>query len=236
MHEKIIVHNHFLFFINTANGQESKDSLVSIIKQDRGDIAEVDALILLSVQLTPSDSATTLINRALSLSEKLAYKKGKADCFFILANIGGYAVNFGQSIQYALNSLTLYEEIGNKVGMASAHILLQGIYRSFGDYKRSLTHAFACLQISEAGNLKGEYILKGLYFVPAMLAEIGQTYVLMNELDSALYYTQAVIRKNVKVNDSEWNFPIYLFATIQNMKGNYAIALQNYRKALPLAV
>lgn len=234
--KKVLIIALCLFLNCSTNGQVSKDSLIKIVNLDRRDIAEANALIHLANILTPSDSATTFIKKALSLSENLAYKKGKADCLLILANQCAFTSNFGQAIQYALAALTLYEEIRNNVGIASAHVVLQGLYRSVGDYKSSLTHAFASLQISEANNLKGEYFLTGLSFVPGMLAEIGQTYVLMNQLDSALYFTQKAIQKKEKVNDSEWNFPVYLLATIQNMQGNYANALLNYRKALPLAV
>jgi len=58
----------------------------------------------------------------------------------------------------------------------------------------------------------------------------------MNNLDSASYFTQKSIDKKELFNNSEWNFPVYLFATIQNMKGHYIPALENYRRALPLAV
>ncbi len=231
--KKLLIKFLFLCLVIHVNAQKSNDSLRKIIDRDRGDTEEVNALILLAHQLTSSDSAITYINRALTLSEKLAYKKGKADCFLILSNKTG---DLGQAIEYMLTALALHGEIRNNVGMATAHLLLQGTYRNVGDYKNSLIHAYSCLQISEADNLKGEYFLAHLNFVPAMYAEIGQTYLLMNQLDSALYYAQLAIQKKEKVHDSEWNFPVYLLATIQNMQGNYAIALQNYRKALPLAV
>jgi signal transduction histidine kinase len=234
--KKLLIITLCLFFYSGISAQLSKDSLIKIINLDRKDVAEINALIHLANLLTPSDSATTFINKALSLSENLGYKKGKADCFLILANQVAFTSNFGQAIQYDLAALTLYEEIRNNVGIATSHLALQGLYRSVGDYKNSLTHAFACLHIAEANNLKGEYFLADLSFVPAMLAEIGQSYVLMNQLDSALYFTQKAIQKKEKVYDSEWNFPVYLLATIQNMQGNYDIALLNYRKALPLAV
>jgi two-component system, NtrC family, sensor kinase len=234
--KKLLIIFLCLFLNSGTSGQISKDSLLKIIKLDRRDIAEANALIHLADLLGGSDSATTLIKKALSLSEKLAYKKGKADCFFFLASQAAYTSNFGQAIQYDLAALTLYEEIQNNVGIASAHLVLQSFYQTVGDYKSSLMHAFACLQISEANNLKGEYILAGIDFEPRLLAEIGQIYVLMNQLDSALYFTQKAIRKKEKVYDSEWNFPVYLLATIQNKQGNYENALQNYRKALPLAV
>jgi hypothetical protein len=41
----------------------------------------------------------------------------------------------------------------------------------------------------------------------------------MNKLDSAYYFTEKAIESNVTFYGSEWNFPIYLLATIETMQG-----------------
>ena len=132
--KKLLIITLCLFLNYNTKGQISKDSLIKIINLDRKDVAEINALIYLANALTPSDSATTFINKALSLSEKLNYKKGKADCFLILANQFSFTSNFGQAIQYDLAALTLYKEIRNNVGIASAHLALQSFYQAVGDY------------------------------------------------------------------------------------------------------
>ncbi|HYJ64655.1 MAG TPA: hypothetical protein VEV62_12985, partial [Parafilimonas sp.] len=63
----------------------------------------------------------------------------------------------------------------------------------------------------------------------------SQTYVLINQLDSALIYVQESIKQNELFSGTSWEFPIYLLAAIQTMKGDYSNALENYRDAVNLA-
>ena len=129
----------------------------------------------------------------------------------------------------------IYEFIKYNAGIAEARLMLQGSYRDIGDYQQSLMHAFAGEKIAESNDIKGNLDFPGKHLAPLFLAEIGGTYVQMKKLDSALIYTQKSIDKNELFNGAQWNFPIYLLATIQNMQGNYKLALENYRRALPLA-
>jgi len=219
-----------------SSQQGVEDSLIQVINKNKQDTNEVNALTLLAYKTSSSDSAYNYLRRGLSIAESLEYKKGIADCDLILANIVGKTTNFGQSLQYGLTSLSIYEELKDKVGIASAHGSLQGLYRDIGDYKNALDHEFACLRLAETDHIIGKFFIADHPFEPAMLAEIAQTYVLMNQLDSAFYFTQKAIQYKETFYDAEWNFPVYLLATIQTMQGNYDSALTNYRRALPLAV
>jgi len=229
----------FLFLLIScilSSQQRVEDSLIQIVNKSRKDTNEVNALVLLGHKTNSTDSAYNYLKQGLSIAESLDYKKGMADCNLILGYIVGHKTDFGQSIQYGLTSLSLYEEIKDNVGIASAHGMLQGLYREIGDYRTALDHEFACLHLAETYHLIGKLFIDDHPFEPAMLAEIAQTYVLMNQLDSAFYFTEKAIQYKESFYNSEWNFPIYLLATIQTMKGNYDPALGNYRRALPLAI
>ena len=216
--------------------QNETDSLLAIIEKQKADSTEVNALALLANKLTNPDSAFTYLQKGLQLSEKLNYKKGKADCFMVLALIFFKELNMSGAIQYSLASLNLYEEIQDTDGMASAHGLLQASYRNIGDYQNSLIHVFSGLEIAEKNMARGTFMYTGQRQTPLFLAEAAQTYLYKKQLDSALHYTTRSIAFNELFNGSEWNFPIYLLATIQRNQGNYESALANYRRALPLAV
>ena len=227
----------FLFTVLLANGQhELRDSLLKRATEHSRDTLGVNALLHLADMQIQPDSVINYVAQAQRLVEKLDYKKGEADCLLILSKLGGLSIIYGQSIQYALNALSIYTDIEYSRGMATAHGRLQAIYRALGEYTNSLHHAFAALNISQTDRTVEEFMYPGHASLPLILAEIGQTYVLMNNLDSASYFTQKSIDKKELFNNSEWNFPVYLFATIQNMKGHYIPALENYRRALPLAV
>jgi signal transduction histidine kinase len=212
-----------------------QDSLRAIINQQKGDTAEVIALAYLGTQQTQFDSAIKYAQQGLLLAKKLNYRKGEADCLFVFAIATGQR-NLSGAIQYALNALNIYKDIQNYTGIASAHLRLQSNFREAGDYKNSLIHAFAGEQIAEASNVKGILAFPGHRLAPLFLAEIGGTYVLKNQLDSALFYTQKSINQNELFNGVKWGFPVYLLATIQTRQENYEIAMQNYRLAITLSV
>ncbi len=227
-----------LFSINTITAQEQniRDSLKAIINLQKNDTAEVNALVHLSNQQTQFDSAIKYAQQGLLLAQELHYKKGEADCFFANALANGRNYNFIYTIKYTLSALSIYEEIQNKIGIASAHLLLQGNYREIFDYTNALLHGISGEQIAEANNLKGVFIFPGHRLAPLFLAEIGQTYLLMNKLDSALKYTQRSIDQNELFNGAKWGFPVYLLATIQTMQGKYKTAKENYYLAISLHV
>ncbi len=58
----------------------------------------------------------------------------------------------------------------------------------------------------------------------------------MNQPDSALIYVNKAVELNELFNGTTYEFPIYLLATIQRMKGEYPQALINYRKSILLAI
>ena len=227
----------FLLGIYNTNAQKPDvDSLRTIVSRHKGDRAEVDALSLLGTLEQQTDTAVLYAQKGLSLAKNISYEKGVADCYLALQGIYGQQENFSQAIQYTLNALAIYEGLKDPVGIASAHGMLQAEYRATGDFRKSLFHAFLSLQIAQAHNVKGTIIFPGHRWAPLMLAEIAQTYVLLNQLDSALFYTKKSIAENELFGGVKWNFPVYLLATIQSMQGQYNPALENYRSAVPLAI
>jgi two-component system, NtrC family, sensor kinase len=231
-----------IFFVVTfnsinAHAQNAEDSLKAIIKQQRGDTIQVRALIALAGLQTRFDSALMYAEEGLQKAKELNYKEGEADCYFALAKINNDESNVSIAIQYSLNALTLYEELRDHPGIVSAHLSLQGGYREAADFKNALVHAMAGAQIAEANNVVDK---KGTFpdhrLAPLLLAEIGQTYLLLQQLDSALIYTEKSIAQNELFNGAVWNFPVYLLATIQNLKGQYQPALKNYRRSLSLSI
>ena len=227
----------FLFFIAAshviAQPISVEDSLRNVIQLHKGDTAEVSALALLGSNQTQLDSGVKFLQHGLLLAEKLGYKKGEADCLLRLAQ---KISDRGQTIQYCLDALRIFEELKDAEGVAASHLVLQWNYRESGDYKNSLIHAFKGEQKAEADNVIGQRNFPGSRLAPLFLAEIGGTYLLKNQLDSASFFTQQSIEQNELFNGAAWNFPVYLLATIQSMQGNYEVALKNYRKANSLAI
>ena len=226
-----------VFFVSMVYGQINPEaSLRSIVDKHEGNIAGVDALANLANLQSTFDSGMKYAQQGLALAEKINYKNGKADCLFIIAKQNINLGNFATGIQYALDALDIYKEVSDNVGIATVHLSLQGTYRDVEDYRKALRYALAGEQIADAHKVVGKFMFSGMHLAPLFLAEIAQTYVLMNQLDSASFYVQESINKKEPYNGAEWNFPVYLLATIQTTQRNYEQALKNYHASVLLAV
>ena len=185
----------FIFFMLTAGfacGQRNvTDSLMKIIRLHKSDTAEVIALAYMGNQQTQIDSAIMYAQQGIALAEKLNYFRGKGYCLLTLS--GNAGDDFGKSIQFALKALDVFENIHDYTGMASAHLLLQGAFSSAGDYKNSLAHSFAGEKMAEDNNVTGVTVFPSHRLAPLFLAEIGQVYLLRNQLDSAKFYIKKSI-------------------------------------------
>jgi two-component system, NtrC family, sensor kinase len=145
-----------------------------------------------------------------------------------------------KTIEAALAALSLYEAQGDSSGQASSLLLLQGVYRnSVGQYQTSLKYAKMGLSLAgNSGLLEQKFwgVMGGQRARSLFLAEVAGTYLLMNQLDSAEYYTRAAVAENEMVNGSPWDFPIYLLAKILTIEGRHIEAENNFRKAHTLAI
>ena len=231
----------FLILISiTAFAQQEsiKDSLQGIMAQQKGDTTEVNTLFYLSRIQTQIDSAFKYANQGLLLAQNIGYRKGEADCYFQIAYLyTDLLKDNNKGIKNFINALNIYEDIHFITGIAEIQLQLQGLYRSVGDYKKALRHAFVGLKIAEANNVVGRALsLEFHRLSPLYFAEIANTYIELNQLDSAEFYIQKSIEQNELWNGSTWNFPIYLLGNLQNLKGNYKLALTTFRSAIPLAI
>ena len=221
-------------FVHPQSGE--RDSLLAIINNQNGDENEIKALAYLAQMQTNTDSAIHYAKRGLRLAEKISSIKGKADCYLILSVKVSSPPDFAQNIQYGLSALDAYEQINDQTGIVEAYGSLQANFREIRDYKNALAYALSGARIAEANQIRGVFVFPGHREVPLFYAEIAQTYLLMNQIDSASFYTQKSIELKELFNNSEWNFPVHLLATIQTIHGEYQAALNNFRRAVPLAI
>jgi len=227
----------FLSLTGNINAQTSADdSLRAIISKQNGDSTEVDAISHLAMQQTQFDSVVKYIQRGLLVAGEIKYKKGTADCHLVFGSAHGARGNFSQAIEQLLSATDIYARIDDHVGIASADLMLQGTYRDAGEYRKALWYGLQGERIAETNKVTGNLVFPGSRLAPLFLAEIGQTYVLMNQLDSASFYTTKAIEQKETFNGADWNFPVYLLATIQTRKGDYQQAQKNFHLSASLAL
>jgi tetratricopeptide (TPR) repeat protein len=199
---------------------DSVDSLRAILNKQKGDSTEVDAISHLGMLQTQFDSVIKYVQRGLLLAEEIKYKKGTADCHLVFGRAHGERGNFGQAIEQLLNATDIYARIDDHVGIASANLMLQGTYRDAGEYKKALWYGLQGERIAEANKVIGDLVFPGSRLAPLFLAEIGQTYVLMNQLDSASFYTTKAIEQKETFNGAAWNFPSTFWQPSKRARGS----------------
>ena len=190
-----------LFLIATTSltyaQQSEKDSLTAIINKHYEDTAEVNALKNLGNRQKEFDSAIKYLQSALELSQKLNYKKGETECLFDIMNLYYKNNGLGESIEYTLKLLNVYKEIGDYDGVCNMALYLQGMYRDdVGDFRKALNYSLPGKEIAISKNVKNTALFPGHRAAPLFSAEIANTYLVMNEIDSALFYTNDAILQN----------------------------------------
>ena len=236
---KILLQMLFLFLMANSYSQQQwfEDSLREVIRQNKKDTNEVIALTTLGMMTGNVDSIVLCLHQVQELSKASKYQKGEALGKCLEHKLRYSEGNISAAIQSATEALRIYEKLKENTGIATMHLLLQGAYRDgVKDYIKSLSHSFYGLDVAEKSNVRGLIIFPGQRLFPLFLAEIGGTYVLLNKLDSALYYTKRSIDYNEQFAGASWGFPYYLLATIQRMQGNYKTALENYRLSRVLTI
>ena len=220
----------------TVEGQNI-DSLRNIIHQHNQNTNEVDALLSIGSQQMEFDSIIQYAQQGLMLAKKINYRKGEADCLFMLTQAYINVHNYSQIISYTLKAMNIYKEIKDTSNFTECYFPLQGSYRDIGDLRKSLDYSLEGLRFAERYHVKGTSVFSnGHYLTPLIAAEVAQTYVNMNQLDSALFYVRKSRGDKASFNGAEWNFPVYLQAAIQYLRGNYKEALVDYRSAIQLTM
>jgi hypothetical protein len=227
--------------ITVAEAQQSNQFYIDSFKHQlaiaKEDTNKVHLLTWLGelYNYSSADSGAVYAQKGLALAQKLNYKRGEAECLFLLVSLNSNK-NVVEAINYAIKVLNVYKEIGDYDGACTISLFLQGTYRDdVGDYRKSLDYAFSGNQIAVSKNVRNTAIFPGHRAAPLFSAEIANTYVLMNQLDSSLFYINKAIEQNELFNGSKWNFPYYLLAKVQYMQGKYRQSLENFRMAIPLA-
>jgi two-component system, NtrC family, sensor kinase len=211
--------------------------LLEKIRGNTKDTSLVPALAKAARVERNTDTAYYFANKGLELARAMQFKSGEALSLLTISMLDDRSGNYSESLRNILNAFSLYEKESNQAGMAEARLFLQGTYYNvLGDYRKALEYSIPGEKQSLQHNLIGFLGFPGQRLAPLFSAEIAQVYILLNEPDSALIYANRAIAQRELINGSEWNFPIYLLATIQRTQGKYTESLANYRKAYHLAI
>ena len=139
--------------------QNPIDSLQSILSTAKEDTNKVNTLNLLGKEMEligDFDKGIEYSQDALSLSQKLNFKKGIAKACNGLGNCNMQQGKFPEALKNYFAALKIREDIGDKKGIAASYNNIGGIYFQQGNYPEALKNYFASLKIKEAiGDKRG---------------------------------------------------------------------------------
>lgn len=208
--------------LNRVINSTGKDTAKIMLYRDLGDLYR---------NAKKMDSSLLAYKRALEINVKNNYSiKIKGWDLAALGYISYEMGNYSESLQYAAQQLSISEQVNDTAGKGGAHLVFGHDYREMGEYREALDHYF-----------KAKAFYK-LFWVSRNKPEdntytklcIAQTYLKMNEPDSALAYTEEAYAEGIaNSNGGCILLSTRVFGDIYFTKENYETALKYYKQYLP---
>src|SRR4026208_616688 len=142
--------SNFVFSQNNSRKILFTDSLKRALQMQNEDTNKVNRLLKLSSGMSYEHDFTNALdylNQSLTLSEKLNFKKGKAEAYLIMGNSYLDQGNYPEGIKNLYSSLKIWEEIRDKKNIASCNGLLAKAYIFQGNYKEALKNESVALEL-----------------------------------------------------------------------------------------
>ncbi|CAN5720912.1 hypothetical protein BH10BAC2_BH10BAC2_17820 [soil metagenome] len=195
----------------SAQYQDYLDSLKIDLANTKVDSSKALKLNVLSTVSLDQGEQMEYAQRALVISEKADYKKGKGDA---LNNIGYVYQNRGDvaiAMKYFQQSHEVYKSIQDKTGVSTSLNNMGLIYYNIGNIPKALENFLQSLLIIENFN-----DVAGKLGVGALLNNIGYVYENEKNYVKALEYYQKSCKVREEINDS-----IGLSTTLLNIGSVY---------------
>jgi len=212
-------------------GEAKIDSLKHLIANTKADTAKIILLEKLGEAYRNEkkvDSSIVAYKRSLLLNEQLRYSQpGQrwelASIDYMLYETGNYL----ESLNYAQKELALTEKMGDKFQTGFVHLVFGHNYRGLGYYRESLNHYFKAKQLIKSYYLSRNEPEDNIYTIQC----IGNTYLKMGRLDSALIFTQQAYK--LAMVRPDYGYILYswrIFGDIYLARGDDETALSYYRR------
>jgi len=205
------------------------DSLEQALQTATGDTDKVKILNLLCEEYNYKDLEKVLQYglRALSISERLGYKRGIANSFNNLGEAHRNQGNYEKALNFYKQSLRINEELENKLGIASCLNSIGVVYMYQGNYEESIDYYMQSLTINEElGNKNG---------IAITLSNVGIVYYYQGNYEKVLSYHQQSLKideelgnkKGIASNLTNIGF-VHLY------QGNHEKAMDYYQQSLKI--
>ena len=224
----LLIHLTVFAFKSDAQNQ-FKDSIISLIKNDKNDTLKVIHINALAWELMYSNPDTSIIltKKANSIAKKINWKSGLANG---LGQLGSYYYlkgDYSKSLHYHFKALEMNEKIKSKKGIGRCYSNIGIVYYSQKNYDRALDYYFKALKIDEFLNDK--------YGKATELGNIGVVYKKKGEVDKAIQYYSQALKIDEEIGDKNGvSIQLMNIGIIYMNLKKYEAAISNYNKALEI--
>ncbi len=226
--KKIILLIYFIVSLQTTFSQSNNiDTTLQTIIAEKDDYKRIDMMIHFFGMTSEIDPVLDMQNaqKLLSLAKK---NKDKITEAFALSEIGYDYRAFGntaKSLEYNLKADLLAKKTGNEKLISHTGLSLAHIYKDQADYSKAVG---TYLSVVQTGSALKDNILQIWAFT-----SLGQVYIRMNKLDSALVCCQRAHELSMQIHYTDFlsNNLRYL-GSIHGKMGNHALAVGYFDMAI----
>lgn len=214
--------------------QKSKtDSLLQAARSQPDDTGKVNTLNLLSRQLYitgKTDSGLVVARDAITLGNKVGFKKGVANGYNNIGNVYFYSGEYDSSLANHKISMELQTEIGNKVGIASSNNNMGNIYFMQNNFPAALNCYLTAKGIYEQLPPETPMVQTNL---SAAYNNIGNVNLYLKKYDTSLVYYKVALEMRQKAGNQYGVAECYgNIGTTHYLLHNYSEALKNHEASL----
>ncbi len=171
------------------------------------------------------DEALKYARQAVEIARKSNYTKGEGEALQLIGGIFAIKGNIVYALDYLLQGLRKLEDGGTAVEIGEALSLVGYAYYRQGDYKKYLEYMQKALKIAKRAN--SDYLK---FFT---IANIGDGYERMDQLDSAAYYVSLAQQIT---SEMKYKYNVALLnnntGNIYRKRGKFSLALEYYRQSI----
>ncbi|MDD2307354.1 MAG: tetratricopeptide repeat protein [Prolixibacteraceae bacterium] len=219
------------FTTNAVKAQIARpDSLINLLKaHNLEDTARVNLLNEMAIAIYKNDSikASQYATEAAELSNKLSFRKGLAQSYYVTGLSLSYNKSDKLALDYFLKALKIAEDINYKNGIAVSSIACGLSYGAIGN----ISEASNCYQRA----LKIASELKDQSLITRCLANLSVIYTGKGDYKKALDGYQKILQLLEQKDNKKMRSGIFInIGEINKYQGNYPQALESYHKALKI--
>ena len=211
-------------------GSELVDSLLNLLSgiKDKADTNKANLLISIArATISEPEKSIGYAEEALSVSEKLNFKKGRSNAYHTLGIANNTLGRIPEALQNYFAALKIREEIDDKKGIAGTSNNIGLIYMYQNNYPEALNMFFKALKINEEIDNK--------QWIAANYNNIGIIYLMQNQYPDALNNFNAALKMMDQLGDRQsQNHPYNNIGNIYFQQGKYSEALKNFTTALKI--